>query len=193
MHHASMSPDIELLRYAVLALQRQGSRHLSGLFGPLGLTPSQAEVLGVLRAHQPLSVKEVGGYLVCESGSPSRLIGSLVERGLVGRGHDARDRRSAVLELTPRGAEVAAQVAALEQGYHQALETGLRMLLSVQGPARAASGRTGSADGPDRHEQWEIGDVARLLSQAVVDPSLRGALARRFPEVADALIPRHTA
>ena len=37
---------------------------------PLGLTPSQAEVLRVLQDHQPLSLMELGGLLVCETAAP---------------------------------------------------------------------------------------------------------------------------
>ena len=47
--------EAEELRYLVLAAQREGNRMLAKGLHPLGLTPSQAEVLRVLQDHQPLS------------------------------------------------------------------------------------------------------------------------------------------
>jgi hypothetical protein len=63
------------LRYLILGAQREGNRTLTELLKPIGVTPSQAEVLSVLAdAGDPLSVRDVGERLVCESGSPSRLV-----------------------------------------------------------------------------------------------------------------------
>src|SRR3954451_20095746 len=74
----------EELRYLVLAIQREGNRLLAAELRPLGITPSQAEVLRVLRDHGPLTLNALGGLLVCETGnSPSRLVDCLVAQGLV--------------------------------------------------------------------------------------------------------------
>ena len=73
------------LRYLILAAQREGSRLFSEQIRPLGLTPSQAEVLSVLYEVQPLSLIELGSRLVCETGSPSRLVDGLVKAGLVAK------------------------------------------------------------------------------------------------------------
>src|SRR3954469_15729157 len=65
---------IEELRYLVLGAQREGARMLAQLLRPLGLTAAQAEVVAVLRdADGPLTVREIGDRLVCETGSPRRL------------------------------------------------------------------------------------------------------------------------
>src|SRR6266496_116610 len=64
----------EEFRYLVLTAQREGNRILTEALRPLDLTPSQAEVLRVLQEHQPLSLIALGELLVCESGSPSRLV-----------------------------------------------------------------------------------------------------------------------
>ena len=69
----AMTP-IEQLRYLLLAAQREGNRFLADALEPLGLTPSQAEALRVLQDWQPLALVELGGLLVCEQGSPSRLV-----------------------------------------------------------------------------------------------------------------------
>ncbi len=106
------------LRYLILAAQREGSRLFAEQVRPLGLTPAQAEVLSVLHAAQPLSLIELGDHLVCESGSPSRLASGLVEAGLVARVPSPTDQRKVMLSLTPRGAEVYAQVVEIEQNFN---------------------------------------------------------------------------
>ena len=83
----------EELRYLVLAAELEGKRLLAQQLRPLGLTPSQAEVLRVLADHAPLSLNGLGSLLVCESGSsPSRLVERVVARGLVDRRPGATDR-----------------------------------------------------------------------------------------------------
>ena len=93
----------ELLRYLVLAAQREGNRRLPRELRGIGLTPSQAEVLRILR-HAPLSLTGLGELLVCESGTnPSRLVERLVGGGLVERVAGADDRRTITLSLTDAG------------------------------------------------------------------------------------------
>src|SRR6266699_4252320 len=103
------------LRYLVVAAQREGSRFFTEQLRPLGLTPSQAEVLGVLHEAQPLSLVELGARLVCETGSPSRLVDGLVKAELVERVPSATDQRKVTLSLTQRGEELHVQVAEIEQ------------------------------------------------------------------------------
>lgn len=103
------------IRYLVVAAQREGSRFFTEQLRPLGLTPSQAEVLGILHEAQPLSLVEVGARLVCEIGSPSRLVDGLVRTALVKRVPSDKDQRKVTLSLTPRGEEVYMQVAEIEQ------------------------------------------------------------------------------
>ncbi len=117
----------EELRYLVLAAQREGNRMLSQGLRPLGLTPSQAEVLRVLQDHQPLSLMELGGLLVCETGSPSRLVGGLVGAGLVERTPSQADKRMVTLSLTREGEEATSGVAEIEAALHQAISEALDM------------------------------------------------------------------
>jgi len=69
----------------------------------VALTPAQAEVLEVLSQRAPLTLAELGRLLVCETGSPSRLVDTLVSRGFVSRETGAPDRRVVALRLTPSG------------------------------------------------------------------------------------------
>ena len=59
----------ELIRYLVLAAQREGNRQLGHALRALGLTPAQSEVLRILGEHEPLTLSGIGELLVCESGS----------------------------------------------------------------------------------------------------------------------------
>ena len=95
----------EELRYLVLAIQREGNRLLAAELKPLGITPSQAEVLRVLRDHGPLTLNALGGLLVCEtSNSPSPDGESDRESRSVG----VRDSHAAKQKpLTPKAATTA--------------------------------------------------------------------------------------
>jgi DNA-binding MarR family transcriptional regulator len=107
---------VEELRYLVLGAQREGARALAELLRPVGLTAAQAEVIAVLRdAERPLTVREIGERLVCEGGSPSRLVASVVDAGLIERGERPGDRRAVELSLTRKGKAAAEQVTEAER------------------------------------------------------------------------------
>jgi MarR family transcriptional regulator, organic hydroperoxide resistance regulator len=119
---AAMGPAEEL-RYLILAIQREGNRLFAAELRPLGVTPSQAEVLRVLRDHQPLTLNGLGELLVCETtASPSRLVDRLVAQGLVQREVDPDDRRFVTLVLTTDGRRMARRVATAEDRLHARLE-----------------------------------------------------------------------
>jgi DNA-binding MarR family transcriptional regulator len=113
--------EAEELRYLILAAQREGNRMLAQGLRLLGLTPSQAEVLRVLQEHQPLSLRELGSLLVCETGSPSRLVSGLVGAGLVERTPSEADKRMVTLSLTHEGEVAASGVAEVEAALHGAI------------------------------------------------------------------------
>lgn len=91
------------LRYTILAVQREGNRLLAAQLRPVGVTPAQAEVLTVVDAWGPLYLRRLGGLLVCEAGSPSRLVASLVAKGLLERSPDPEDRRRLAIRVTATG------------------------------------------------------------------------------------------
>ena len=115
-----MMIPIEELRYLILAVQREGNRIFADALRPLHLTPSQAEVLRVLQDHEPLSLIALGDLLVCETGSPSRLVQGLVEAGLIERIPSTTDKRMVTLTLTGAGREMAAKVGAIESQFYEA-------------------------------------------------------------------------
>ncbi len=113
----------EELRYLILAIQREGNRVLAAGLRPLGLTPSQGEVLRVLRDYQPLTLSGLGELLICEHGNnPSRLVDRLVSAGLVQRDTHAGDRRQVTLTLTEDGQTNAGRVSAVEDQMYEALD-----------------------------------------------------------------------
>src|SRR3984893_163379 len=114
-----MMIPIEELRYLILAAQREGNRLFADALYPLHLTPSQAEVLRVLQDHEPLSLIALGDLLVCETGSPSRLVQGLVEAGLVERVPSSTDKRMVTLSLTSPGKEMAVNVAEVEAQFYE--------------------------------------------------------------------------
>jgi len=113
----------EQLRYLVLGAQREGNRVFADLLRPLGLTPSQAEVLRVLQHSGSMSLVDVGGRLVCESGSPSRLVDGMVGSGLIERIPATGDRRRVELFLTEEGRRKARAVRKAEHKLHLLIET----------------------------------------------------------------------
>lgn len=116
------------LRYLVLAAQREGNRALSRELAPLGLTPSQFEIILVLAQYGPLSLRELGELIVCETGSPSRIVDTLVRRGYVERTPHLVDRRALVLMLTPVGSELVPRLQQIER----AIDEGARALLDPE-------------------------------------------------------------
>jgi MarR family transcriptional regulator, organic hydroperoxide resistance regulator len=132
---------IEELRFLILAVQREGNRILAARLRPLGLTPSQAEVLRVMHDHQPLTLSALGHLLVCETtSSPSRLVDRLVGQGLLQRTTDPDDRRYVTLTLTPEGRRLERRVVAVEDDLHgvlarlvagQPLDETIRLLRNV--------------------------------------------------------------
>ena len=106
------------IRHLILAAQRHGSRMMAGHLRAASLTPAQAEVLNVLASHEPLTLVELGRLMISETGSPSRLVDTLVSRGLVTREPGRDDKRVVQLRLTPAGqqtlADGRAQTAAID-------------------------------------------------------------------------------
>jgi DNA-binding MarR family transcriptional regulator len=120
--YAVTMDSIEEFRYLVLAAQREGARALAGALKQVGLTPSQAEAIAVLRdAARPLTVREIGERLVCEGGSPSRLMSTLSQKGLVESTTGSEDRRTTLLSLTAAGKKAARAVSRIEQDLYAGL------------------------------------------------------------------------
>jgi DNA-binding MarR family transcriptional regulator len=76
------------------------------------LTFQQYNVLRIIHTAGPVPQAEIARQLLVTAPVVTRLAGSLVEAGLVERGHDPNDRRAVRLQLTTRGRR---QVAAMRR------------------------------------------------------------------------------
>ena len=156
----------EEFRYLILALQRQGNRQLNALFAQLELTNSQAEAIEVIGAYGPMSTREVGDYLICESGSPSRLLATLAAKGLTMTSQSTTDKRATLHALTPAGREMTAAITKLKRDFDESITAALTHTLSA-------------------HPQ----DILTQLAYLLTDPSLSAAMKRRYPRLFDKLHP----
>nr|WP_246425769.1 MarR family transcriptional regulator [Streptomonospora nanhaiensis] len=94
---------------------------------PLGVTPSQAEVLRLLHDREPLTLKGIGELLVCESGgSPSRLVDRLHAAGLIERRVPDHDRRQVTLTLSAEGRRIAEHIAGIEEELYGRIDAAAR-------------------------------------------------------------------
>ena len=159
MNDMSLEGVAERLRYLILALQRQGNRELAELLAPLGLTTSQAEALEVIGDYGPLTTVQVGSLLVCESGSPSRLLKTLADKGLTIRSTPVDNRRVTLHSLTPAGKNILQQVRAVTSRFHA--------LIASRQPAELSA--------------KDMGRLTEALEHFLTDEQLRGALDQRFP------------
>ena len=114
--------EAEKFRYLILAVQRQGNKILKGYFKNIGVTPSQAEVISILKNEQFITLKKLGLLLICEEGSPSRLVERMVKEGLIERVRDKSDSRFVRLALTPLGNEKHALIIEAEAEMYTILE-----------------------------------------------------------------------
>jgi DNA-binding MarR family transcriptional regulator len=122
-------------RLLILAAQREGNRLLMQALKPLGLT-AQAEVISVLAEREPLTVAELGHYIVCETGSPSRLVDNCVKNNLVKREEGQSDRRTVQLWLAPAGQALLPLI--------QEIDDGIGSIIAVQIDERTLSVLTDS-------------------------------------------------
>ena len=150
----------EEIRYLILALQRQGNRKLNNLFAQLDLTTSQSETIEVIGMYGPMSTREVGEYLICESGSPSRLLATLAAKGLTVTSRSVTDRRATLHALTPKGREMVERIKDLKRSFQDELAASL-------------------AEVENRYPE----DLLTQLTFLLEDPDLVMALKNRYPRL----------
>jgi DNA-binding MarR family transcriptional regulator len=150
---------LDTVRFLVLAAEREGKRMMAASLRHVGLTPAQSEVLEVVRQRGPLTLAELGRLVVCETGSPSRLVDTLVRRGLLNREPAPGDKRVVMLSLTPAG-QTTVEKAVKVGGVHD-----LRDFIA------------------QRLTSDDVDDLVRLLSRLVADTSCGNAVASRFAAV----------
>ncbi len=80
------------------------------LLRPLGVSSAGGLVLGLLRDHGSMSPSEIGERLIVTRATVTGVVDSLERRGYVRRQPNPSDRRSVIIELTPDGLAVVAEV-----------------------------------------------------------------------------------
>lgn len=104
-----------LAQATFLSLQRTASIWMQGLaqqLRPFGLTPTQYNVLRILRGVHPgsLTCGEIGERMVTEVPDVTRLIDRLVTRRLAWKARDESDRRVVRVEISGHGLELLASL-----------------------------------------------------------------------------------
>jgi DNA-binding MarR family transcriptional regulator len=93
-----------------LLLTQRGQ--LPVLAATLELSPAQCHVLYVIEPGKPVPMKQLATQLSCDASNVTGLVDRLELRGLIRRVPHAADRRVKVLDLTPTGAKLRAELVA---------------------------------------------------------------------------------
>jgi len=109
----------EEIRYLLLAVQREGNRQFVEALRPLNLTPAQSEVIMILQQYTSLTLLQLGQRLVCESGSPSRLVTAMVKAKWVEKKPNPDDGRAVLLSLTPQAKAILPQLNEIDRTFNQ--------------------------------------------------------------------------
>ena len=110
-------PFASPVQEAVLSIKRTAALlelRLAELLRPYGVTPTQYNVLRILRGAgaEGLPRCEVQGRLVAPVADTTRLLDRLEKMGLVSRARNTDDRRVVTSKITPRGLALLEKVAA---------------------------------------------------------------------------------
>ena len=84
--------------------------HLPCSGAEFDLSPIQCHVLHLLEPGRPLPMSRLADTLSCDASNVTGLVDRLESRGLVRRQPSSHDRRVKVLQLTPTGARLRAQL-----------------------------------------------------------------------------------
>ena len=100
---------------AYLNLQRTAAlleQQLLQFFKPWDLTPTQYNVLRILRGAAPVGLpcREVGNRMVTPVPDVTRLLDRLESKGWVARGRAEADRRVVLTTITPSGEELLGEI-----------------------------------------------------------------------------------
>jgi MarR family transcriptional regulator, organic hydroperoxide resistance regulator len=95
---------------AFLNLQRSADflmQRVSEALKPAGLTPTQYNILRILRGAGPdgLACRDIGERLITRDPDLTRLLDRMEQRGLVARSREDRDRRVVTVRIAAEGLE----------------------------------------------------------------------------------------
>jgi MarR family transcriptional regulator, organic hydroperoxide resistance regulator len=84
--------------------------HLPAWGEPFGLSPVQCHLLHLIEPDEPLPMSRLARVLQCDASNVTGLIDRLEQRGIVERRPSPADRRVKVVQLTPTGSRLRAQL-----------------------------------------------------------------------------------
>src|SRR3954466_6175247 len=84
--------------------------HLPAWGEPFGLSPVQCHLLHLIEPDEPLPMSRLAGVLQCDASNVTGLIDRLEQRGIGERRPSPADRRVKVVQLTPTGLRLRAQL-----------------------------------------------------------------------------------
>jgi len=84
--------------------------HLPTSDADFELSPIQCQVLHLIEPDRPVPMRQLADTLSCDASNVTGLIDRLEARGLIRRESSTDDRRVKVLQLTPAGARLRAQL-----------------------------------------------------------------------------------
>jgi DNA-binding MarR family transcriptional regulator len=84
--------------------------HLPEWGEPFGLSPVQCHLLHLIEPDAPLPMRQLAEVLQCDASNVTGLVDRLEERGIVERRPSPADRRVKVVQLTPTGSRLRAQL-----------------------------------------------------------------------------------
>jgi len=84
---------IEAIFADMQQLHRSGVARFHALMGEVNISPSQMELLMIVKHQQPISVKEIAAHMHLTPGAVTQLMEGLVSIGYLERHPDERDRR----------------------------------------------------------------------------------------------------
>ena len=94
---------------------------VADVFKPAGLSPTQYNVLRILRGAAPdgLPCGEVAGRMITRDPDVTRLLDRLEKRGLISRCREKKDRRVVCARITPAGTKLLVQLDPLVEAAHR--------------------------------------------------------------------------
>src|SRR2546423_14206713 len=84
--------------------------HLPSCGARFDLSPIQCHVLHLIEPRRPLPMSRLADTLSCDASNVTGLVDRLESRGLLRRRSSRQDRRVKVLQLTPTGSRLRAQL-----------------------------------------------------------------------------------
>lgn len=119
------SPAHRLFIYKIGMLRRLLDRYSTSALTEFGLTLAEWRVLSHLYASSPATARQLCLRVHADKAEVSRACAGLVARGHATRRADAKDRRSVLLAITPRGERLHDAIIPLRQALQNDLEVPL--------------------------------------------------------------------